>query len=131
MRGNKEPSNRLRVGVAPAVALLPTKHETAAEQLFLPRPAEVAEQASNVNVFRGKIRPVCDPMLDDYSEDAWYEFANPKLHRGICVLRQTGYETGKRRKYWDEATQCLIHEYEIRFAVGVADWRMGIKNPGQ
>lgn len=129
-RSQKEVSNRLRISVAPAIALVPTKHETAAEQLFVPSLKETPEQAANSNPFRGKIKPICDGMLDDYSADKWFTFADPMAYRGIVVMHQTGYENGRRRRYWQEETQCLIQEYEIRFAVGVADYRMMVQNPG-
>ena len=130
MRQQREPSKRLLVSPAPAIALVPTKHETGAEQLYMPRLTEQATQQSQVNPFRGKIKPIFEGMLDTYSADVWFLAADPGMHRGIVVMHQTGYETGKRRRYWDEKTQCLYHEQEIRYAVGVADYRKWVKNPG-
>lgn len=131
MRAQKEVSNKLRLRVQPSIALVPTTHETTAEQVFLPRPAEVAEQASNVNTFRGKVKPICEPMLDDYDPNKWFGFADPRLYRSIVVMHLRGMRNGKRRRYWKNETQSMVTEYEIAFGVGVADFRNAVQNPGQ
>ena len=123
--------NVLRTGVAPRIALVGTKHETAAEQHYLPRPTEVADNDGDVNTFRGKVKPIFDSMLDTYSEDAWFAFADPRIHRSIVVMHLKGMKNGKRRRWWQNETSSLVTEFEIVFGVAPADYRNAVKNPGQ
>ena len=134
MRQQKEVSGRIRLSVAPAVALLPPKHETAGEQVFKSGMTVVPEQDANLNTFRGKIKPVTDSMLLDYAaaggDDAWFSFADPRAYRCIVVMHLKGFRNGRRRRYWDNKTQSQITEFERVFGTGVADYRNGAKNPG-
>ncbi len=130
MRQQKEVSGRLRISVAPSIALLPPKHETAGEQVFKAGMTVVPEQDANTNPFRGKIKPITDSMLLDYSADAWFSFADPRMHRCIVLMHLRGMRNGKRRRYWVDETQSQVTEFEIVFGVGVADHRNGVKNPG-
>jgi len=122
-----------KVAASPRVVLVPSEHETASEQTLLrTTEGKSPETDANINPFRGRMRPVVEPELDDYSTTAWYSFLDPARHRSIVHAFQRGYSRGgKRETYWEPGTNTRWFRLEGRFAAAIASYRGTIKNPGQ
>lgn len=129
LRQQKGVSQKRRLGLPLSVALVPTQLETENEQTFLPQ-VVVPTQDTNTNVFRNKVKPVVDAMLDDSSTQTWYGFADPNIARAIVYCYQQGFEQMKRTTYYDPKTGCMVLQVEGRFAAAVRNWRGVVRNYG-
>lgn len=124
-----------KVRVNMAVALVPTNHMEAAEQTFLSQ-AQLAESLqktgdTSINVHRGRIEPVEEPELDDYSTDLWYGFADPRILRTFVHMFQTGYGRGGMRTSWmnpENGTRYV--GLEGRMGAAIAGYRGTVQNDG-
>lgn len=119
----------------PAIALVPSNLEDAADSTFLTiaRLAEtkVANTDGNINVHRGRIKPVIEPELDDFSADAWYMFCDPRLRPVIAHTFLAGFGPGgKRRSYFDPATGTRYHVMEQNAGAAVIGYRGAVRNDG-
>ncbi len=131
MRAQMAVGGKRRARIAMAIALCGTKHETAAEQTFLPYNMVPVTDAT-INTFRGKVAPIVEPMLDDASEDVWYGLADPRRVRTIIHAFQQGYQNGgQRRTYYKNENGCQIFQIEGRMGVAVRNYRGVVRNPGQ
>ena len=124
-----------RVRTPPAIALVPAKHEEAADATFLTlaqlAESKVAATDSNLNTHRGRIKPVVEPDLEDYSADKWYTFADPMRRRVIVHAFQRGYGAGGQRTSWvDPDTGTRYFRLEGRFTAAVAGFRGAVRNSG-
>ena len=130
MRAQMAVGGKRRARIAPSIALVGTKHETAAEQTFLPYNMVPVTDAT-INTFRGKIAPVVEPMLDDAAEDPWFALADPRRVRTIIHAFQQGYENGgQRRTYYKNENGCQIFQIEGRMGAAVRNYRGVVRNPG-
>lgn len=126
-----------KVRTPPAIALVPSELEDAAEQTFLSVAAlnqaiaAIPNTDTNINVHRGKIKPVVEPELDDVSTSAWYTFADPNILPVIVYAYMKGYGRGGRRSTWFEpGKETRYWKLEGRFAAAPAGHRGGVRNPG-
>lgn len=123
------------VSTPPAIALVPSTHETAAEQTFLSM-AKIAETLvkqtdATVNVFRGTITPIVEPDLELSSSNVWYTFADPARRRTVVHAYQRGYGRGGRRTSWfDPDTETRYVRLEGRMAAAAAGFRGAVRNAG-
>lgn len=127
-------NGKIRVNMA--VALVPTNHYEAAQQAFLSAAQlmEALQKTSdaNINVHRGRIMPVEEPELDDYSTNLWYGFADPRILRSFVHMFQTGYSAGGKRTSWlnnENGTRYVA--LEGRFGAAAAGYRGAVRNPGE
>lgn len=126
-----------KVRTPPAIALVPVELADEAEQTYL-SPGVLLEAAlkrpssdTNINVHRGKVRPVVEPELSDASAEAWYTFANPAIRPVIAHVFMTGYGPGGRRSTWfDQDTETRYTKLEGRFAAAAVSGRGAVRNPG-
>ncbi len=119
----------------PAIALVPSNHEDAADATFLTiaRLAEskVANVDTNINVHRGRIKPVVEPELDTFSTDVWYLFANPQRRPVIAHAFLVGFGPGgRRRSYVDPATGTRFYVMEQHVGAAVVGYRGAVRNDG-
>ncbi len=124
-----------KVKTPPAIALVPTEHEEAADQTFLLDAAlgEVLTKSTDAsqNVHRGKIRPVVEPDLEDASTDAWYTLADPNRRRTIVHGFMSGFGDGGRRTSWYEPDEDTRYtKVEVAAAAAVAGFRGIVRNSG-
>jgi hypothetical protein len=90
----------------------------------------IPQTDANVNVFRSRIQPVVDPMLDDASTLIWYLFADPRMVRTIVIAFMQGYQGGARQSYYNPKNQCQVFQIDCRFAAAVRNWRGAVMNTG-
>ncbi len=130
MRSQMSVGGKRRARISMAIALVGTKHETAAEQTFLPYNMVPVTDAT-INTFRGKVAPVVEPMLDDAAEDPWYGIADPRRVRTLIHAFQQGYQNGgQRRTYYKNENGCQVFQIEGRMGVAVRNFRGAVRNPG-
>jgi signal peptide peptidase SppA len=129
MRNQTSPGAKRKLSFPPVIALVPTSLETGAEQVLLPSNM-IPQTDANVNVFRSRIQPVVDPMLDDASTLIWYLFADPRMVRTIVIAFMQGYQGGARQSYYNPKNQCQVFQIDCRFAAAVRNWRGAVMNTG-
>lgn len=110
--------------------LVPTTHETTAQQVCLRSPAQVAETVGNKNVFAGTIDPIVEPELDQFSTDQYYAGSNPMSAAAILYLFLRGYENGRIQRWYDPSTGCWFWEIQGAFGGGIANYRPILRNNG-
>lgn len=124
-----------KVRTSPKIVLVPTALETAAEQTL--NTIFVAESKSpatdgNINTFRGKMRHVVEPELDDASTKKWYTMTDPRALRNIVHAFQKGYgRGGKRTSFYDPDAETRWIKLEGRFASAVGGHRGIVRNAGE
>lgn len=123
------------VNTWPAILLCPVALISTAEAVCL-TPAQLYEVKTpatdgNVNVFRGRIMPVADPLLDASSTAYWYTLADKNVRRTICHVFQRGYGRGGQRSTWfSNENKTRWFDLEGRFAAVAASWRGIVCNDG-
>lgn len=129
--------NKARTRARLSVALVTPKHEVAAVQTFAPM-RDLAEMKvpvvdSNLNVFRGRVKVVVEPDLQDYSNDVWYGFSDPRRFRDATIVRAyfRGWgRRGKRERWYDPKTKCWHVSLEGRAGFAAKQYRTTVRNPG-
>lgn len=129
--------NKGRIRGRLAVALVPPKHSVAAIQAFAPMRdlAEMKQPAvdSNLNVFRGRVTVVEEPDLQDFSNDIWYGFTDPRRFSNATIIRAyfRGWgRRGKRERWYDPMTKCYYVSLEGRAGFAAKQYRTTVRNPG-
>lgn len=119
--GSTEP-----LGLAPAILLVPSELQTAAEKLTA---AVNPASSDDVSVFAGKLRVAVEPRLSTAAE--WYLFADPAVYPVIRFLTLEGFEMPKLEAE-DEFTR-LGSSYRVHWHVGAGpvDHRGAWRNSGQ
>lgn len=134
MRGQLDIGGKNRLRVSPSLALISSTWETEAEQVWLTPPDGIYYQAdSSVNNFRNKIKPICEPMLDDWTASAgqvWFGFADPRVVRVIVYMYQIGFENAKINSYYDPKTRSRVLTVETRCAAAWRQYRGVVRNSG-
>ena len=110
--------------------LVPTDHETTAEQACITLPTQVAEDIAGKNVFAGKVDPIVEPELDAISEEVYYGGTNPMIAAALVYCFMRGYENGRIQRWYDPKTGSYYWEVQGRFAGGVANHRPIVRNAG-
>ena len=123
-------------GLAPVTALVPTDLEDAMIQTYAPFGAlpemKNPETDGNINVHRGTMQNLLvDSMLDAYSTSKWYTFGNLRQVRPFVHAFQRGYGPGgKRRTYFDEASETRYFEFQGSFGITPLNFRGAAENFG-
>lgn len=124
-----------KVGSPPAIALVPTAHEEAALQTYMPfallAESKVPVTDATINVWRGTVTPVVEPELEEYSTAIWYTFADPRLRRCVCHAFMRGYGRGGKRTNWfDPSKKTMYYDVEGQFAAAICGHRGAVRNAG-
>jgi hypothetical protein len=138
MQKQTDVSGRFKVGLSPALVLVGSDNLTEAHQIYLPVPGfEAIAKATDatINVFRGTVEVVFDPMIDDAATaglaNNWYAFAEKRQARSLVYMFQTGYQAGgKRRSYFNNKTGSRHFQVEGRFGFAIGNWRGVVRNGG-
>ena len=109
--------------------LIPSDHETAADKL-LGASNVVPVTSDNAQIFRRKVTPIVETMLDDHSADKYYGVADPMVAKSIVWCRQRGFSQMRVRIYRNPKNNCLTHQFEGRMAAAARTWRGIVRNAG-
>jgi signal peptide peptidase SppA len=110
--------------------LVPSDMETEAEQVCLSLPTQVAEDIAGKNVFAGKIDPITEPELDQFSTIQYYGGTDPNVCPALVYCFMQGYESGRIVRWFDPATGCWTWEIQGRFGAAIENHRPIIRNAG-
>lgn len=122
-------SGKRKLNLKLEMLLIPSDHETAADKL-LGASNLVPNTTANDPIFRGKVKPVVETMLDDASADVYYGFSNPMVAKSIVWCRQRGFSQMRVRIYRNPKNNCLTHQFEGRMAAAARTWRGVVRNAG-
>ncbi len=111
--------------------LVPEDLETTTQQLLDATLAMVAVTSATTNPYKGKVTWWVEPMLGESSAKKYYGFANPAAARAIVYAHQVGFETMKRRNYFNPKNNSQMFQFEGRFAAAIADWRGVCRTKGE
>jgi hypothetical protein len=129
MRAQTGLNGTQKINVMPRYLIVPVALETLAEQLVSPN--LVAAQATNINVFSGKLQVIAEPRLDDEDDGEWYVAADPGQIDMIEAATLEGQGDGP---YIETRIGFERDGMEIKarhvFAARVIDHRGFYKNPG-
>lgn len=121
--------DKKRMNVMLQTIVVPTELETAAEELLIN--TIMPNQDSQTNSFKGKYNIVCEPRLDDVSEEQWYAFANPAL----VDTFEYAFLAGEEELNIETRVGFDVDGVEIRartdFGMGVVDSRGMYKSNGK
>jgi hypothetical protein len=135
MRLQKGVSGKRALNLRMSSILVPAALETATEQIVLPieqlNGGVQPTTDATTNPFRGKLKMLVDPMLDDASAVQWYVFANPAVARAIIFCFMQGYEQLRRTIFWENESGSMVLKVEGRFAAAIRNWRGTVRNAGQ
>ncbi len=95
--------------------LIPASLETVTEQAIADLKI-MPVTAATTETFRGNTKWFVDTMLDAASTSKWYAFANPNIAMSIVYCHQTGFDSLRVRVYFDDRTNCRIHQFTGKFA---------------
>lgn len=127
MRTQSDAAGNL-VRVRPQFLIVPAALETKAQQFLATNVSPIVQ--GEVNPFAGSLQLIVEPLLDQYSETAWYLAASPSTIDGIEV----GYLSGERGPQMATREGFEIEGVEIkcRLTVAAKCWnhRGFFKNPG-
>ena len=113
MRKQKNLRSKETLNIAPKYILIPTGLETETDQLLTSITDPASSNSGVRNPFTGKLIPVCDAELDQYSTTAWYLAAQAGLVDTIEVTYLNGQKTP-------------IIESQVAFDVLGMKWRIYI-----
>lgn len=110
--------------------LIPSDLETGADKL-LGASNLVPVTSSTVPAFKGKVEPIVEPMLDDASITKYYGLTDPRRAKTISYCFQRGFRKMRVRIYRNPKNNCLIYQFEGRFAAVVRSYRGICRNAGE
>lgn len=113
-----------KLGLYPTILLCGPDKLTEAEQLVA---TIQPTQASNVNVFSGRLDPVSTPWI---TGNAWYLFADPGAAACFEWGLLDGYSAPRFRMDEPFGVQGVAFSLEHDFGCGAIDFRAGYKNAG-
>lgn len=132
MRKQKNQRGKEVLNIAPKYILLPTGLETETDQLLVSITDPASSNSGVRNPFTGKLIPVCDAELDQYSEIAWYLAA--QSGQGVDTIEVT-YLNGQKTPIIESqiAFDILGMKWRIYIDYGVTllDYKGFHKNPGK
>lgn len=114
----------LELNIAPKYLVVGPDKETEAETILA---AIAAAQASNANIFSGKLEPVVSAQI---TGNQWFLFGDPAQFPALCAVRLDGYTSPRLRLDDKFGVQGLGVSLEHDFGVGALDWRPAYRNPG-
>jgi signal peptide peptidase SppA len=119
------------------VALIPPAYQQAAWQAWAPLGSgqlpenKLAQTDANLNTYRGRIKPVVEPALQDFSNTYWYGFSDPVRRPAIRRAYFRGWgRNGRRERYYDPATKTIWVDLEGRVGVAPTNYRYAVRNFG-
>jgi hypothetical protein len=131
MRKQKNLRGKETLNIAPKYILLPTGLETGTEQLLVSMTDPASSNSGVRNPFTGKLIPVCDAELDQYSATAWYLAAQAGLVDTIEVTYLNGQKTPIIESQVAFDVLGMKWRIYIDYGVTLLDFRGLYKNPGQ
>lgn len=131
MRKQKNLRGKETLNISPKFIIIPAALETVTEQLLVSITDPASSNANVRNPFTGKLTPICDAELDQYSADAWYLAAQSGLVDTIEVTYLNGQESPVIES--QVAFDVLGMKWRIYIDYGVTelDYRGLYKNPGK
>ncbi len=111
--------------------LFPTDLDTAFEKLLRVDLRVVTTDEQNPDLFRGRLEPISEPMLDDASAKAYYGFANPRRSRPIVYAKMKGYAKPRITSFVEQGTGTRVYQLEDRFGSAVNNFRGVAKQDGE
>ena len=112
------------INVAPSVLLTGPDKQTEAETILA---AIVPGQASNVNIFSGKLRNEVSAQI---TGNAWYLFADPAIGANFEWGLLDGFDAPRMRIDEPFGVQGMSMSLEHDFGCGAIDFRFGYRNAG-
>lgn len=120
--------SRLRLPLKHVV--VPAALETTTERLLLSSSDASQQNPEVVNIFKGKLNPVSEALLDDTSLIAWYGATDPAVMRGLVYCFLQGQETPQTESWWDPRNDTRWFKISQAFCALIANWRALQKNAG-
>jgi hypothetical protein len=131
MRKQKNIRGEETLNIGPKFIIIPAALETVTEQL-LTSITDPSQQNPNVrNPFAGRLTPVCDAELDQYSADAWYLAAQAGLVDTIEVTYLNGQQSPVIESQVAFDVLGMKWRIYIDYGVTVLDYRGLFKNAGK
>jgi len=131
MRKQKNLRGKETLNIAPKYILIPTGLETETEQLLTSITDPASSNSGVRNPFTGKLIPICDAELDQYSANAWYL----ATQAGLVDTIEVTYLNGQKSPVIESqvAFDVLGMKWRIYIDYGVTllDFRGLYKNPGK
>ena len=124
-------SGKYKLNLTPALLIVPTKHETIANQLIRSDADPNGAHSGIYNAFRNSMTVVVDSALDDIDEDAWYIGATKGQVAGIEINYLRGNQTPvlESKAAWD--TLGMNFRMYLDFGIKALDYRGFVKNAGK
>ena len=131
LRKQKDMSGKYKLNLTPALLIVPTKHETIANQLIRSDADPNGAHSGIYNAFRNSMSVVVDSALDDIDEDAWYIGATKGQVAGIEINYLRGNQTPvlESKTAWD--TLGMNFRMYLDFGIKALDYRGFVKNAGK
>ena len=131
LRKQKDMSGKYKLNLTPALLIVPTKHETIANQLIRSDADPNGQHSGIYNAFRNSMSVVVDSALDDIDEDAWYISADKGQVAGIEINYLRGNQTPvlESKAAWD--TLGMNFRMYLDFGIKALDYRGFVKNAGK
>ena len=131
LRKQKDMSGKYKLNLTPALLIVPTKHETIANQLIRSDADPNGPHSGIYNAFRNSMSVVVDSALDDIDEDAWYIGATKGQVAGIEINYLRGNQTPvlESKTAWD--TLGMNFRMYLDFGIKALDHRGFVKNAGK
>ncbi|MCX7779617.1 MAG: HK97 family phage prohead protease [Negativicutes bacterium] len=130
MRKQKNIRGEETLNIAPKFILIPAALETKTEQLLTSIADPAGNNANVRNPFVGRLVPVCDAELDQYSDKAWYLAAQAGLVDTIEVTYLNGQQSPVIESQVAFDVLGMKWRIYIDYGVTVLDYRGLYKNPG-
>lgn len=130
MRKQKNLRGKETLNIAPKFILIPTGLETATEQLLTSITDPTSANSGVRNPFAGKLIPICDAELDQYSDKAWYLAAQAGLVDTIEVTYLNGQKSPIIESQIAFDVLGMKWRIYIDYGVNLLDYRGLYKNPG-
>jgi len=129
MMRQKGLDNATVLNIPPRFLLVPVAKRVTAFQFTSPSNIVVSKQA-DLNPFAGQLEVIADAMLDDYSETAWFLFAEPSRSPVLefAYLEGSQGPTVDTREGWN--VDGMEFRCRLYCGVGVLDWRGAYRNDG-
>jgi hypothetical protein len=123
LRALTGPGGKRQLNYTVAGLLIPEALETTTQQFLSPNVVVTPVTTATGEIFRGQVKWWVEPMLTDASATGWYAFADPAIARQIVYAYQRGFESMRKRDYYNPKNNCRIFQFEGRFAAAVNTWR--------
>jgi hypothetical protein len=123
LRSQKGLDGKSRLRLPLKHVVVPAALETTTERLLLSSSDASQQNPEVVNVFKGKLNPVSEALLDDSSTIAWYGVADPAVIRGLVYCFLAGQETPKTESWWDPRNDTRWFKISQAFCALIANWR--------